>query len=134
MIKNSDIQAAFRSQLVMVPGIPPEDQRAWENKGFAPATGTPWLRETLLHGAETVTANNERQQVGIMQYDLFWPAGEGTYDAKGMADDIKEAFKPSTTLNSLVRIEQSTVRRGGNDGTWYQLIIELSYTVYGTIN
>lgn len=137
MISDWAIQAAFRSKLITVSNIPSE--LAWENRGYSPeedADGdpVPYIKEDLLHGDETVTANNETEQVGIMQYSLMYPSGSGTKDIKQAAHELKKAFKPTTVLNDLVRCEQVNAQKADAESPWYRIIVRISYTVYGTIS
>lgn len=130
-----EIQAAFRTKLITVSGIPGSDNRAWENKGFSPTSGEPWIRENHIPAEERLSANNETEQVGIYQLDYFVPIGYSIKDAKNVATTIKDDFKPTTVLSDLVVIERSQVLRGRPDPdnpAWYMIPIELHYKVHGT--
>jgi len=128
MIDNyNDIQKPFRIQLESISGLP---EKAWENTSYEPKKDTPWLRETLMHGMESPSATNEVNQVGVMQYDLFFSSGSGTKDIKQKADKIKHKFKPGTILSGKVRCRTASVRRGQNAPPWYSMIIEIEYSIY----
>lgn len=136
-ISNKDIQSAMRAKLITIGGIPDSDHRAWENKSFSPTNGKPWIRENHLPAEERLSANNELRQTGLFQYDYFVPIGHSIFAAKDVADAVKHAFKPTTVVDGLVRIEQSQVLRGRKDPdnpAWYHLPIEISYTVFGNNN
>lgn len=135
MIKNWDIQKELRTKLVAVTGIPDADNRAWENQNFTPnidgdGNPVPYIREVMMPADEALSANDEVEQVGIAQYDYFVPVGHSVKDAKNVADAVKHAFKPTTVLGGLVRIDRSVVLAGRPDHPWYQIPIQISYTVY----
>lgn len=126
------IQSELRKTLEAVAGIPDGDHRAWENRNFKPEKGEPWIRETLLFGDELPSANNELRQVGIYQVDYFVPAGYSIKDTKKQATAIKQAFAPDSVLGGLVRVGAARLLPGQKDptGAWYQLPVQINYTVY----
>lgn len=132
-IANWDVRVAFRTAILNVATIPDANNRAWENRSFEPTSDTPWIREKLLPGDKTVTANEELSAVGIMQFDLFYPIGSGTKEAEQVANDIESHFKPTTVLSDLVRIEQSNALDGRKDrdtGAWWHIPVQISYKVH----
>ncbi|MBD3615847.1 MAG: hypothetical protein HUJ22_04675 [Gracilimonas sp.] len=129
---NKEIRKALRTKLVSIPGIPDEDNQAWQNKVFEPTDGTPWIRETLLPSDERMTANNEKEAVGIYQIDYFVPIGESVYDAEDLADAIKNAFKPTTVLSGFLRIERSRLLPGNTSGPWYKISVVIDYKCFST--
>lgn len=142
MIDNWLVQQAFREKVITVNYMPDEQFRAWENKVFQPVKGERWIRETFMPGDERLKANNEIEGTGICQYDYFVPIGASIKDAKKFADSVKEAFKPTSVLDGIVRIDRSYII-GGSKGTsgyqsesqeseWYKISILIDYVTFST--
>lgn len=132
MISHKEIRQGIRGILLSIndPNMPLAKNIAWENHSYKPVDGIPWIRETLLPGEERQAATDTIRSVGIMQYDLFWPANKGTEAAEDLVDTIKDAFKPITTIgvNSLVfRAERLS---GTPDEKWYRIPIRLTWRAH----
>lgn len=133
MIKYSDIRKGIRAILLAVtnPNMPLPANIAWENRGYDPVVGTPWIRETLLPGEERQVASDTLRGVGIMQYDLFWPIGDGTETIEDLADDIKNAFKPVTVIGTHSLVFKAERLPGTvEDERWYKLPIRLTWRAH----
>jgi hypothetical protein len=135
IIRNSELRAGFRNILLGMnnPDLPAEENIAWQNRGYKPTPGTPWLRETLLPGAERLVANSLMQGVGIMQYDVLWPANQGTEEAEDLADDIKATFAPFTRVTSGAQSFRAEVLPAIQDEKWYQVPVRITYRVFDYI-
>lgn len=131
MIDHRDVRSALRAQLLTVVGLPAA--RSWENRQFTRPAGEDWVRETYLPGAERQVSYGMVEAVGVAQYDLFTPADAGTEAAEDLADAIKEAFKPSSTLGGLVRIDRAERLSGRQDASWYFIPIRISWRVHGAL-
>lgn len=131
MIDHRTVRSKLREQLLTVAGLP--SARSWENRNFKPPTGEKWVRETYLPGDERQSANDMVEAVGVVQYDLYCPAGAGTEEIEDLADAIKEAFKPSSVVGSLVRIDRSERLPGRQEPKWYSVPVRVSWRVHGAL-
>ena len=132
MIDHSDIRLGVRAVLLAITdsNMPTIANMAWENRSFTPTEGTPWLRETLMSGAERQVASGTLRGTGIIQYDLFWPAGTGTEDPDNLIDVIKNAFKPVTMIGTHSSIWRAERLSGITDEKWYMVSAHLSYRAH----
>ena len=132
MISHKAIRQGIRQVLLAVNNsdLPDEDNIAWENQDFTPPEIIPWLRETMIPGTERQTATDTIQSVGIMQYDVFWPAGQGTEDAEQLADDIITAFAPHTQIGANALTFRSERLAAVADEKWYIIPIRLTWRAH----
>lgn len=132
MISYSELRAGIRNVLLAVnsPNMPSSDNIAWENRAYKPKVDTPWIREKLLPGLERQVASQTLRGVGLMQLDLFWPAGKGTEDAEDLADDIKDAFPPVTTVGTHSLVYRAERLPAITDAEWHQIPIRLTWRVH----
>lgn len=129
MIDYPTIRLGMRAILLAVPTIPTDI--AFENREFKPPVATsPYIREQLIPGAERHVATGTIMAVGIMQYDLFWPAGDGTEDPEALADAIRDAFRPVTTIDAHTTVYRVDRLSGVPDEKWYRIPIRLTYRSY----
>ena len=132
IIDHSEIRKGIRTVLLTVTNsdMPDDKDIAWENRTYKPIIGTPWIRETMLPGLERQSASDTIESVGVMQYDVFWPAGTGTESIEKLVDDIKVVFKPTTAIgnNSLVfRAERLSAII---DDKWHQIPVRLTWRAH----
>lgn len=82
-------------------GLPSD--RAWENVGFEPTPGTPYVEENFLSGPSTQLTNGTDEatvQVDpLYVVNIFAPENLGMEAASRYADAVLEAFKPNTSFN-----------------------------------
>lgn len=94
----ADIRAALTQHLKDMPGLP---DVAWENMGYVPTVGVPYLKPDILWGesfqAEYGT-NGANRESGIYQVACNYPPGEGTGPLNAMLGKLRERFKRGTTL------------------------------------
>jgi len=129
MIDYPSIRLGMRAILLAVPSLPTDI--AFENREFDPPDAkTPYIRETLLPGEERHVASNSIMAVGIMQYDILWPAGDGTEDPEALADAIRDAFRPVTTIDAHTTVYRVDRLGGVPDEKWYRIPIRLTYRSY----
>ena len=95
----TDIRAALEQRLSAMTGIPAV---AWENMGYVPVKGVPFLAPTILWAessqAEIGTAGRN-WETGIFQITGNYPPNQGPGPAATMAGFIREWFKRGTELN-----------------------------------
>ena len=127
MIDHKALRQGILTILLTVSGLPSE--RSWENREFTPPT-TEWIRETLLPSDESVSASDTITAVGTMQYDVFWTFGDGTEDAEDLADAIKEAFEPNTTISTHAYVYRAERLAGRVDDNWYIIPVRLTYRAH----
>lgn len=131
MIIYSNLRRGIRAALLAVtnPNMPTDSNIAWENRTYKPKADVPWMREKLLPGLERKVASDTLRGTGLMQYDLLWPAGKGTEDADDLADDIKDAFAPNTTVDTHGVVFRAERLPAITDAEWYQIPIRLTWRV-----
>lgn len=132
--KKFTIRSVLRAHLVEMDDLPAIN---WEMQLFTPpefdGESLPYIRETMLHADETLTANNERTGIGIYRLDLMVPMGHSILAAENLADKIKEHFRPAQNLGSenIVTIERSFV--GQNDDSnppWVMIPVSVDYRAH----
>lgn len=133
MIDTGAIRLALRNALLDRVSAPtlPADLR-WENvEAGPPPDGVPWLRETFMPSEERALFNLEDQAVGLVQYSVFVPRGEGSKRADDIANAIKAAFNPRKTPapGGFVSVYRAEVGRGLPEDAWYQVPVSLYWRV-----
>ncbi len=126
------IEAALNTQLIANAN---SVAIAYQNDGYEPVDGTPYMRPTLLPATpdpwEIGAATN--YHTGVYQVDLIYPSGKGNKTANAQADVIIAAFNQGTTLTySSVDIEIKSSGRGAgrNDDNWYYVPVNIEYKCY----
>ena len=134
MIDISAIRSGFRTILLGIvdPNMPSSDDIAFENRDYDPVVGTAYIRETLIPGVERKVAFAEIQAVGIMQYDLIWPAGKGTEDAEALADVIKNSYAPDTAISDHSVVYRAERFQAQSDKKWYVIPVRMTYRAFAT--
>lgn len=125
------IRSELRKQLLTVSSLP--NKIAWENRDFEPPNPpVAYVRETLLPSNDRQAASALLEAEGLVQFDVFFPAGKGTATPEDIARDIAEAFKPGTSLGSgpYVQIDRAEPRPGGKDGPWYIKPVRVTWRSY----
>lgn len=129
-----DIESALELRLMDL-GNPPEI--AWEDLGFAPKTGAPYLRVHHLHNMprdKYIDAGNA-EFPGIFQVTVVYPEGRGKVEAKQMAARIAQLFAPVQVLPAgttyQVSITQTPAIAGGMpDDGWYSVPVSISWRAF----
>lgn len=127
------IRAALRGRLFTVEGVD-EAQFASQNRPFKPTIGTSYVRETFLPASEPQVAAAHTMAVGLVQYDVMCPAGEGTEEAEALVVRIGNAFKPCQHIAEgpvsveVVRSEPRTPNKA--DGAWFMFPIQITWRCY----
>lgn len=96
---HSDMRAAFREQLLAIPGIPTEV--AWEGRPYDPKVGTPFIRESFRALASSVRALGRGGTIAHRMtgnLSIFFPAGRGTLGVETAAGLLLKGFAPGTAL------------------------------------
>lgn len=128
-----DVRAALRARLAALPASPPV---AWENDAYTPTEGTLYLRQTILPSASpNVDLESLVEHIGLMQVDVFAPAGGGSGAAEDMAATLEAHFAAQHTLihgAEVVSIRTIEQLSGARDGAWYVLPIRISYQSFQT--
>ena len=132
MIDQIVLRQAFRVILGGVSGLP--TARAWENRSFIPPNPPMnWVRETHLPAVERQISDGMVEAVGVMQYDLFTPAGNGTEAIEALAHAVKTAFKPKTAPAVNIIIDRAECGAGRPDPPWYFIPVRLTYRAYAAL-
>lgn len=96
---HSDMRAAFREQLLSIPGIP--TAVAWEGRPFDPKTSEPFIRESFRALASQVRALGTGGTIAHRMtgnLSVFFPAGRGTVGVEAAAGLLLQGFAPGTAL------------------------------------
>lgn len=128
-MKHSDIRKGLRSILVGVLSGP-VPSIAFENRGHTPAEGVPWARETLLPNNVRRTAFDLNQLEGIYQVDIFWPSNDGTEIPEDLADDLRDAFLPGTSLTAHANVYRSERTLSRQEPSWYILSVRVYWRAF----
>jgi hypothetical protein len=128
------VRAALRAQLETVVA---DSLLARENESYAPADGTPWVRETLLPGTperSEAGVNGRFTQYGVYQVDVFAPEGQGVGVAESVAGVIATAFVPGNGYDDgdggpTVWIRRTYIEGASQTGTWYQVPVTIDWKV-----
>lgn len=114
-----------------------EAQIAWPNKGFKPTPGTAWLRPSILPAEtiqETLGDSGVNRHSGLLQIDVFWPAGEGIERPVEVAGALIKHFKRGTVLAGstfYVRVPTPPSRATHRDETnWCQVPVLIPWLAF----
>ena len=94
----TDIRAALTAHLASMADLP---EVAWENVGFTPTTGTPYLKPEILWSESfqsEIGTDGANRESGIYQITCSYPPGEGSGPLNAMLGKIRDRFKRGTTL------------------------------------
>ena len=109
---------------------------AWQNTHFEPTPGSPWLEPFILPGEPSQAAlgeTGENRCVGIYQVKVKYPAGEGSGDARVMADTLITAFKRGTKLTYGVyniEIKKAYQSPAIQKADWYYIPVTIQWSCF----
>lgn len=98
---------------------------AWPDVAFTPPERAPWVRFTMLHADGYQASigdpgNNRQRRVGQVIVQVFQPQGEGSKQARQLADRAVDAFMNADVDG--IHFHDVFAREIGNDGQgWYQI-------------
>lgn len=136
------VQAALEERLLECDSRPihPTTGRpliAFENSRFEPIDDQPWWRATFAPTTVdrgSYGQNGYSRADGEMVVDLFYPAGEGSGEARKAADDLIEYFKSGTRMTSDDGVTVSVWRAyrmpGLSEPRWYHIPVHIWWTVH----
>lgn len=133
MAGHADIAGALETRLSTLPG---STDIAYENAGYSPTIGTPYLAVTHQPAQTTQAAigiEGTDLQTGVMAIGVYYPKNQGRGSASTKADAIIEHFKRGTTLtlNGVkVLIRQTWRNQAVVDADWYQVPVSILYQSY----
>lgn len=134
-----EIRAALRQRLLTVANLPAG--RQWENEGYDPVPGTPWLREKHMPTGSAPASFGGRgiadglmRDDGLWQITLLYPAGKGTKPAEQMAKAICSAFRPGQSGvisygGQNVICQRAEVAPAIQEPDWYAIPVTVRYYV-----
>lgn len=129
----TQIEAALEKRLL---ALSPSVATAYENKTYAPITGTPYQRiNHLTNTPRDVTLERDlTEERGIMQVSLFYPLNQGRVPAKTQALAIRDAFKPPLILTEggiQIEIQRTPSIAGGMpDGDRYMVPVSIYWNAF----
>jgi hypothetical protein len=111
---------------------------SFENDRFQPLDGAAWWRVNFMpSGAPTRGSYGEEgysRADGEVIVDLFYPAGEGSGEARRAADDLIAHFKSGTRITSIDDVVVSIWRAwrapGITEPRWYHIPVHIWWTVH----
>lgn len=121
-MSQTKIRAALETALASI--VPPIST-AYQNFGFTPVTGQPYQDVYLLPAEPNNWAmgDGSRQERGIFQINLQYPAGEGSAAAGARAELIRSLFRRGASFTKdgiTVQIERTPEIGDGraDNGRW----------------
>lgn len=124
--------SAIRSTLESaLDGMAPALATAWQNVPFAPVTGTPYQRATLLLAEpDNREFGASFQEQGFLQVDLCYPQSVGSNAVEARAELLRTAFKRGTTIGSLMITATPEIKPAYNDGDRYVVPVRIRFHIY----
>jgi hypothetical protein len=122
------IRAALRAKLLTVGTLPAA--RAWENKGFVPVHGVPYVVENQISAARRPASTGMIEQSGIYQVTLVVPADSGVMAGEDIIDAILAAFAPATDCSGVCTIDRSEPNPPRQDGVWFRMPVSVRWRAY----
>ncbi len=137
-IDHRQVREIMRKRLIAaVPNLPPSSRRAWENRKFTPPSPDSkltWVREHYIIVNEHLPATNLIESNVIVQYDVVAATGRGTEACDDIGKEIREAFKPATSLTGksdiTIVIDRSEPSPPLSDEVWYFIPIKINIRIY----
>ena len=130
-----DIRAALITKLLTLSGID-TSQVAYENKKFAPTTGTPWIRPVVIFSdprQAEIGEGGRNYLPGVFHVSLFYPVGSGSGAANTRADALITLFARGTVLT--YNGQTVTVARAGRsaetqEDKWLHTVVTVYFYAY----
>ena len=123
-----NIQSALAQRLNSVTGLPTV---YWGGVDNTPASGTPWVRPTLIpFESEIETMTGTQRNTGIYQVALFMPLDRGEGPLLTLMDTIKQHFKAQQRLSESgtnVLVLAVSIARPVRVEAWMQGNVEIRY-------
>ena len=107
---------------------------AYENASYAPVTGRPYQRVTMIYGPpdDRVMGCDRYREIGIFQVTLCYPVNKGPNPAQDRADAIRAWFKRRTVLENggqyVSILETPKKQTLGNIDDRYNVAVSISYS------
>lgn len=136
MSSTQDIRAALETEIANVTGIPPAEQRAWENVGFSPTTNVLWIKSRLIVASQRPAHLGPSPQIrnnGQMLVTINAPENEGSEKADALADAIRGHFTVDDVYSSNgvnVRFNYSERNAGVLSAPWWVVTVTISWYAY----
>lgn len=130
-----DIRAALETTLNTV-NLPNNSYIAWENVDedtdptipFIKPTFIPLIREPAVRGN-----NPQLYYKGLYKVDCYSLVNNGVADADDLADEVLEAFQPTSDVSfngTIVSIQYSDREFGLEEDGFYQVTINIGWYLY----
>ena len=103
---------------------------AWDNVEYAPTAGTTFVRFSVYPGDAYQVSLGERpthRVVGIIDIGIFVPQGQGTENARDLADIAAEIFRNWQDTATKIRCRSPYLTRIGEEEGWFQMIVTVPY-------
>lgn len=99
-----------------------------------PAKSEAWARSVVFSNSSDsveIFGNGQDEVSGILQIDLFYPAGQGDYDILSKADEISAKFTRGTPSNygsACIIFGDKGIGSPQQSQGWYRLIMSINFT------
>ena len=103
---------------------------AWDNVEYKPVTGTTFVRFSVFPGDSYQASLGDRplhRAVGIIDIGIFVPQGEGTENARDLADIAAEIFRNWQDTTNKIRCRSPYLTRVGEEEGWFQMSVTIPY-------
>lgn len=103
---------------------------AYENVPLDPPADSPWVRLTVLNGeGQQISAgdpgSNTHRYAGVISIQIFTPGGQGTGQAKTLADAAAAVFRNVRFDSIYCRVPY--VSGTSLDGSWHQTNVTVPF-------
>lgn len=129
------IETRIRDNIDAFEGTLDTDHIAWQGVNYQP-DGDAWLRPTILYGGVspmTDSLEGTNLVTGILQIDIFTPAGYGMSESDGYVSAARQLFDRvdvTITGHGDLQFDPSGAPRPGPfDGAWVHTIVECPFQI-----
>lgn len=132
MARLADVKQAFEERLSTMPSLP---EVAWQNVGYEPTLGTPYIQPFLLESTgDAYTFNMEQRTRGIFQINIYVEADKGGSEYLTIADNIYShfSFQDLSRNGTCIRVTNIDLEREGRIDSWMVVPISIYYESYSS--
>lgn len=136
---SQNIRGGLQTQAMLAAGFPAQSQTAFEGETFAPTTGVPWARLTLMpqSGRPFDVPAGTTAHMGLFQVDMYVPDGLGTGAAEIAADAVRAVFRGGTILaigGDRVLIDYAERAQAQQQPNWIFCPVTVRWRCYSASN
>lgn len=131
------VRIAFTEKLKGITNLP---EVAWENKGYTPKKGTPYVAPFLLPAPSRqgtlFKMEGSTEHSGIYQINVYFPGDTGLGDIEAFVDTLCESeFAVGTIITSASLTKPLTVTKAYSGSSnpqqdWVMIPVSIHYSTY----